>query len=461
MGINFNRFKSWVKKVSTAPVKVAAKDKEEENEELLISSLALDAKNLLYDLHQSMDARPAASKESRKAAREISSLFSRYVDDNDVTITSSRIYTSVSKGVFISLLIVSPLSFLLLLFNMPLLSFTLILAWSIAVILQIKGKKNIFKMLMPSDESANVHAVIEPEELVEQTIIFSAHHDSGIENKVHGFFSLRNFSLFFFPLIGILLFLGISVYMVIRNILHSTWSLSVQPWPIVLLSIVGVALTYSTLLYMKNLGCDYINGAGDDLAGVSVVVQLLRYFSARKKSGKGLRHTRLIFTSFDGEECNAQGSDAWYKSNARLLIDARNLNINGLYKADDLVLMTMDGNGVVPLSSVVAKRCSSIAFSLGYKIPLGRIALLAGTTDALSAAKNGVKATTLTSMKLDVKTPAHTKDDTPDVVELDALSAAISVAIKYAESEDEAFEMRKESDNVSFLDQDKKYKLTK
>lgn len=461
MNFNFKKIKSWMKKVSTSPVKIEKKVEEEEKEEISVSTLASDAKNLIYDLHSSMGARPAASKESRKAAREIASLFSKYVDDNDVTITSSRIYTSVSKGIFISLLIVSPLAFLFLLFNMPLVSLALLVFWIVAVVLQIRGKKNIFKVLMPSDESANVHAVIEPDEIVEQTIVFSSHHDSGIENKTHGFFSLRNFSLFFLPAIGMLLLLGLDVFVIVKDIIHATWALSVQPWQVVLLSILAVGLTYTTLLYFRNIGSECVNGAGDDLAGVSVVVQLLRYFSIKKKNGKGLKHTRLIFTSFDGEECHAQGSDAWYKSNSRLLMNAKAVNINGLYKAEDLVLLTMDGNGVVPLSSAVAKRCSSIASSLGYKIPLGRITILAGTTDAVSAAKNGVKATTLTSMKLDVKTPAHTKDDTPDVVELDALNAAISVAIKFAESEDESFELKKENSEISFLDQDKKYKLTK
>ena len=144
-----------------------------------------------------------------------------------------------------------------------------------------------------------------------------------------------------------------------------------------------------------------------------------------------------------------------------MLLNAKVINFDGLYKADDLVFLTQDGNGLVQLSNVLASRCSEIAFSMGYKVETGKLGIMAGETDASSAAKNGYKATTLTSMRPEVKTPAHTLDDKPDKVEKEALEEAISIVIRFAETEDEALLKNKVEEVPKFLDQDRKYKLTK
>ena len=194
---------------------------------------------------------------------------------------------------------------------------------------------------------------------------------------------------------------------------------------------------------------------------MSVVVEILRYFSDRKRRGKGLRHIRLVFASFDGEECGVQGSDAWFRENGKLLHNAKVVNFDGLYNVDNLVFLTQDGNGLVPLSSALAAKCAEIAHSMGYRIETGKLGIMAGETDAASAAKNGYKATTLTSMRPEVKTPAHTPDDTPDKVEKDALAAAISIGIKLVELEDLEWLRDKNEEPVQFLNQEKKYRLTK
>jgi len=456
MGSRFDKFKATIARITKKKVLQTSSYKEDP---ILPSRLSDDAKNLIEKLFGELGPRPAATKESRRAARRIAAIFEEY--SSDVTITSAKIYTSMLKGQILSILMISPIILIFTLFNIPIVALSLIAFWCVSFVFELKGKQNIFKALMPSDEAANVHAILEPEDLVEETIVFSSHHDTAPENKIQKTFSLKYITLYYFPIIGFLMLAITALSELLFDIFIYSFSPKLSSLPYIIFSFLGCGLTFSSLISIKTLGKDYVTGAGDNLSGVATVVQILRYFSNKKKHGAGLKHTRLIFTSFDGEECGVQGSDAWFKENDNLLLNAKVINFDGLYKADDLVFLTQDGNGLVQLSNVLASRCSEIAFSMGYKVETGKLGIMAGETDASSAAKNGYKATTLTSMRPEVKTPAHTLDDKPDKVEKEALEEAISIGIRFAETEDEALLKNKVEEVPKFLDQDRKYKLTK
>ncbi len=457
MGSRFNKFKQVIAKFTKRDG--IAKVETPNDDEIMLSHLSDDARILLEELYSELGARPAATKESRRAARRIATILEQYTDD--VTITSARIYTSVFKALIISLLCVSPIISIATIFNIPILALSISTIWLVSLIMQLKKKKNIFKAIMPSDEAANVHGILEPDDIVEETIVFTAHHDTAPENKAQKTFSLRYFTLYYLPALGFLILILTIISEFFYDIFRSSFVPSMALVPFICFSVVGLLLTYAPVACIKTIGKDYVSGAGDNLSGVSVVVEILRYFSALKKRGNGLKHTRLVFASFDGEECGAQGSYAWFKDNSKILCNARVVNFDGLYKCDDLVFLTQDGNGLVPLSAALASKCAEIAHLMGYKIDTGKLGIMAGETDAMSAAKNGYKATTLTSMRPEVKTPAHTSDDTPDKVEKDALAASILIGIKLAELEDSKWLKDKNDESVQFLDQNKRYKLTK
>ena len=94
---------------------------------------------------------------------------------------------------------------------------------------------------------------------------------------------------------------------------------------------------------------------------------------------------------------------------------------------------------------------------MGYKIKKGKLTLFAGATDASSAAKNGIRATTITAMA-GCDTPAHTKDDTIDKIDIKTLEEVIAIVIKFIESKDKKKDERK-IENDSLLDA-KKYKIS-
>ena len=425
---------------------------------MIASNLSDDAYRMIEELEGELGPRPAATKESRRAARRIASIFEKYSDD--VTITSARLYPSINKGFLIILVLLILLMFIFSLFRLPYISLVLLGVYLWGIAKEVRKEESFLRRFLSTNEGANVHAVIEPEDAVLRTVIFSAHHDSAeIIEKRKGL-DLHSFLSLYIPAASLCL-MGITALVeLIQMIVKLDFIPGLSRALFIVLSLVALfSAAASVFMYFK-VGSSYSPGAGDNLSGVSVVAELLRYFSFKKKKGEGLLNTRLIFVSFDGEECGAQGSAAWLSDNSYLLIDARMINFDGLYKADELAFLTQDGNGLVPLDSHLAAKCSSLASMMGHHVPTGKLGMLGGETDAVSAARCGIPATTLTSMKPELKTPAHSADDTSDKVEKDALAIAIAIGAKLAEDEDRV-ELKVEEERVPFLEDGKKYRLTK
>lgn len=453
------RVSSWLKGlIEEAKKKKVVKENKSDSSSLIASSLSSEAHKVIEEL-ASLGPRPAATKDSRKAARKIANKFEAYSDD--VTITAAKMYPSLQRGFLVILAVVLALSFVFSVFKLPYLALAIMGVYLFGIYKEIKKEDSFLRRFLSSREGANVHAVIEPEDVVLRTIIFSAHHDSAeIIDSKHKSVDIKTLLSLYIPYMAMA---AIGVFSIIE-FLSMIFSLSFHPGilsPVLIIfhSIILLVAEISIFLYFK-VGTSYSIGAGDNLSGVSVVVELLHYFSEKKKRGDGLKNTRLIFASFDGEECGAQGSAAWLKNNSYLFIEPKMINFDGLYKADDLALLTQDGNGMIALDAKLASKCSALATLMGHKVPTGKLSVLSGETDAASASVFGISATTLTSMKPEIKTPAHTEEDTPDKVEDDALSIAIAIGAKLAEDED-SVELNVEKESVSFLEEGKKYKLTK
>ena len=417
--------------------------------------LSEEASDLLGTLSSELGPRPAASLESRRAARRIASEMEKHTDD--VTLTSGRIYPYIGKGMMLFLYVFTLFSLIFAFAGLPYISLLAAALYLYALYGEIAKDGGWLRAFMRTGEAANVHAVIESEEEAERTIIFSAHHDSApIRKEREGKF-WRLASWRYLQPASFALAVAASAFAVVSELIRGVfWGFNLPSLSIALLLLLSLASSIVSFIAFDMKEGEYSVGAGDNLSGVSVVITLLSHFAKEKKEGRGLKKTRLIFVSFDGEECGRAGSRLWYRDNVYLLHRAENLNFDGLYDEDDLVFLAMDGNGFVPLSSSFASRCSALAASMGYKVGIGRIGLLGGETDAASAALASVEATTLSGMPPGKESPAHTEEDTPDKVSEETLSRAIAIGIRVAEEEKEG--ERKEDSPFSG---DRKYKLSR
>ena len=418
--------------------------------------LSDEAFSLMEDLYEKLGPRPSASAATKAAAELIAEKFSN--DTEDVTVSTTRIVPHLSYWMKISALVLICSSFLFAVAGLPYVSIVFLILLLLSAYDFLHLKKICFSSFFPTAEATNVHAVIEPEGKVENTVIFTAHHDSAKDVRsgsgILKYLSLHSAVASFF-----VLFVS-EIVQIILELLHG--DLLRPGFPGIALS---VLITASFLLSLFSLvkiilsEGDCTGGAGDDLSGVAVVMTLASYFSREKKEGRSLKSTRLVFASFDGEECSASGSMAWYDEYLGLLINPVDINFDGLYKEDSLCFLTSDGNGFIPLSSSLASRLSLLASEMGYSSGTVKPGFFTGTTDAASAALHGIRATTLTSMFFSENSPVHSEDDTPDKISPEALSVALSVAIKAVEQIDRKDEEKGERE--SLFENGRKYRLSR
>ena len=419
--------------------------------------LSDEAFSLLKQLSEELGARPAASAESRAAARRVASLFQTFSDN--VSVTSGRIIPGLQRWMLLSSIVSASIVLVLALGGLPYLSIPASALFIASVIGELRRKGNFLRSFFPTGEASNVHAVIEPSEQVERTVIVSAHHDSApVKNSCKGaFLSLFSETT---AALGYMVLVGAALIQCIAEIIQKRLLQPGLP-PLVpaVLSIAAFVTVLISFISCRKDGESFSPGAGDNLSGVSVVATLGRCFRGRAVKGEGLRHTRLVLVSFDGEECGAEGSALWYRENSHILINPVNINLDAIYREEDLVFLVSDGNGFVQLSSRLASRCSMISSEMGYSIPTGRIGFFGGETDAASASRCGIASTTLTAAPPGVSTPAHTEEATPDKVSPEALSRAISVTIKLIEGLDRPEEEGKSEENL--LEGNRKLRISK
>lgn len=428
-----------------------------ESDDSMHENLSDKAYETLQMLFSELGPRPAASPASRNAARRIASILEK--DADETTLTSARIYPGLGKGMVISLIVALSLSSLFVIFRLPVLSIAVIAIYAMCFLSEMRKKGSFLRVFMSSNDASSVHAVIEPEEDVERTVVFSAHHDTAAiprdSSSRKGIRVLRAV----IPILTAVILLAISIAEIVHSVFGSYFMKpGIAPAVFLVFASISLLLSLSCIILCLSIGKEYSSGAGDNLSGVSAVASLASCFGAMKRKGKGLKHTRLCFVSFDGEECGTQGSCRWYENNSHILINPVNLNFDGLYDENELVLLTRDGNGFVDLSNALASRLSLIAASMGYKVRMGKLPLFGGETDAASAATHMVPSTTLTSMHPEASTPAHTKEDTPDKVSKEALSIAISLGIRLALDEDS---VKEEKSVQTFLEDGRKYRLSR
>ena len=171
--------------------------------------------------------------------------------------------------------------------------------------------------------------------------------------------------------------------------------------------------------------------------------------------------TRLVFASFDGEECGLCGSNAWYGSHRDLCRDAVVLNIDSPLRSSDLVVLTKDVNGLVDLSSSLASEVCQVAGSMGYEVRTGSLPLMGGASDAASAARAGLEAVTLMGIPLSgaASDIIHTKEDTLDKLDQHTLEEVVSICIKFVESRAGSREDTEDAKAPALQDQSRRFSL--
>ena len=280
---------------------------------------------------------------------------------------------------------------------------------------------------------------IEPENEVKQQIIFSAHHDSAhIFNHYENSPEKYGIKILAGSLAIFIMF--VSSWLLFTLNIFNALSTPIVYTILFILAISSLSLYFFWTFYDKNNGTP---GAGDNIASLAVAIEIGKYFSKLKQLGKGLKHTRIVVASWDGEEAGLRGARAFVKAHKHDLNKTKtyNFNLECMYDEENLHFLTSDLNGFVPLSKKMVNQCISVSEKLNYSTASIAFPLLAGGTDAAEFAKIGIEATTLVAMKWENKDTKsmnyHTTRDTIEAVDKLAVYKSIDIGINYAIEKDE------------------------
>jgi len=374
--------------------------------------------------------RRAGSKASQDCAGEI------YKDLNGFADSAKTQEFGVHTGAFLGwiriLVLLYTIGAVFLWLKMPLITAVLLLIGIIIMVFQFFLYKHAIDFLFPKKKGRNVTGIVEPEGEVKRQIIISGHHDSAC---IFNFF-IHQPKLYSLRVVG-----GIGILagvFLLSLILALTGASDVLVIILAVLASIG-ALIVLQLWFFASKKCT--PGAGDNLIATSMAVETLRQFAKDKKTGNGLKSTRVIAVSFDAEEEGLRGAYAYAKQNEEMLksVPTYLYNIDCPYYLKDMFFLTSDINGSVKLSEDFANDCGKSANKLGYETEVKPITFLTGGTDAAELAKAGVEATTMMAMPWDNSERAsvyHTPNDTIDAVEKEAVKAGLEIFFDMVYSKD-------------------------
>lgn len=341
----------------------------------------------------------------------------------------------INKGAFlgwINILVISyVIGFATFLLGYELITLFLMVLSILILFLQFIKYLPIIDFLFPKRKARNVYGVINPKGEVKRQIIISGHHDSA---NIFNFF-IHQPKLYSLRVTGSILFVILTLLLALVNLIFTNNILFLISSIIIGL---GLLLVGQMWFFKSKNGTP---GAGDNLASTQVAFQLAKYFYSLKGTNDELKHTKLIFASFDAEEEGLRGARAFVKKHKDELLETKTylLNIECLYDENEIFFLTSDINNTVKLSEKMADDLIGIADELGIKTHKQNIAVLTGGTDAGEFGKIGVEATTLMGMPWSNDNRSlfyHTPNDTTENVSTTAVSYTIELFRNYVINKD-------------------------
>lgn len=275
--------------------------------------------------------------------------------------------------------------------------------------------------LFKNKPSWNVIGDIEPTEKATSTIIVAGHIDSVKEFK--WWYKLKQTGAVLSVIAGIqITFLGI--YAVLCLFISTVW-FSYIWW-------LFVIITPILIVFYDMHGEIVVDGAQDNLTGVAVAVEMAKVFSQNK-----LTKTRLRLISFGSEEAALRGSTA-YANTHKTQLQQENaflFNLDTIKEKEHLTIVTTEINTFVSYDKKHVQLVEN-AFN-DTNTPYKKLPIAVGATDASAFHIAGLPAVCVIGMQSEKLDPCyHTRLDTVDLIEEEALQSMRKVLINFIETWD-------------------------
>ncbi len=301
-------------------------------------------------------------------------------------------------------------------------------------ILEVMKYYEVYDFLFPKRKSRNVIGVINPLEEKKHTIIFSAHHDSAFEFNT--FYYLKRFGQIIIN-IGYLTVVIVLIAIILKLIFF-IFSIELTTL-FVVFAILFIFFIPIILVYILFHTYKPVLGAYDNLSGVSIILGIGKYLMEKKDDPDVFpKKTMVYLISFAGEESGLRGSKRYVNKHFDELksTNAKIVNIDAVAKKNNIIIHDKE-------SGIGAKHDPKIYNSLleiSKKKTLNArlMSLPFGATDAAAFSKKGISAVAVGGLNLKEELPYyyHTRNDTPEVVEKEALGQIVELCVDYLKEVD-------------------------
>ena len=296
-------------------------------------------------------------------------------------------------------------------------------------ILEVMKYHETYDFLFPKRKSNNIIGTINPSSDIKCSVIFSAHHDSAFEFNT--FYYLKRFGQIIIN-VGYLE-LGIIFIVIILKIILQILSIELT---ILFLSFGFLFIVFIPIIlaYMFFHSYHPVLGAFDNLSGVAVVLGIGKYLSQNKDNPEIFpKNTKVYLISFAGEEAGLRGAKRYINAHFHELEEEGTMvvNMDSIGKQDIIIIHDRE-------PGIGAKHDPKIyqpLFEIAKKInPIAKISPLAfGATDGGAFSKKGISAASIGALNLKDELPRnyHTRLDTPENVEREALGQFLEICLEY------------------------------
>ncbi|MBX2903117.1 MAG: M28 family peptidase [Chitinophagales bacterium] len=307
----------------------------------------------------------------------------------------------------------------------PLAAFVLAIGNAFITVNDLMRNGTLLDFLFPKLQSSNVTAVVEPQQRARQTIVFAGHIDSTEECQWWYWLKQLGGYLTFVCGILIILFAVFTTVEALFLIAFGKHVLRELNWFFLVLA--PVQLVYFTF-HSKRV----VEGAADNLSGIAISYDLLKFFH-----NNPLQHTRIRFISFGSEEKGLRGSKAYVAANLAELKaeNSKLVNIDTIRVAQDVTIVHKETMIGVAHDAGLVQEVKTAFDKL--QLPCGIHPLPMGGTDAVPFSAQGIPAISIIGLNTKKLDPTyHTRLDTVAMLEPQALENVKQALIAYVQSSD-------------------------
>ncbi|MFX1408242.1 MAG: M28 family metallopeptidase [Promethearchaeota archaeon] len=290
-----------------------------------------------------------------------------------------------------------------------------------------------FDFMFPKKKSKNIIGTINQSSgTIKTTIIFSAHHDSAFEFNT--FYYLKRYGQIIINvgyLAVILILIGI-IFKLIFFLLSINFTIFFFSVGILYLCFTPITIPYILFHSYKP-----VLGAYDNLSGVSVVLGIGKFLFDNKESIP--KHTRVHLISFAGEEAGLRGAKRYVLQHHKELIDNKTIvvNLDSIGKREIIIIHNKESGIGAKHDPKIYQKILRIAKNLNPNAKI--LPLPFGATDAAAFSKKGISATSIGSLNLkeELAPYYHTRNDTPEIIDKEALGQFLEICLNYLKHVDE------------------------